>query len=382
MFLKKDKVFDEKPENQIKEEISVAQSDEAFKSYDTVEEFLSNNPESSEFPYSFHKPEPYPMDLISVITKMFQKLFPDTRKAYLLEARQNKKRGYLLIVDIEPKFLKIINIYSDGETKKVRGDVPIECILYSKSGTITEGIDPFYVKETAQSKANNLASKEFSGEVVFSDMPEFELWKNTDKKDVHPEGEDTSDALMPLGEEDGQSEQELQVDSEIQNEKENKEISEASENIQEETNEEEAQEKLTPSDKKELFAFLCGYAEKESEASLTLASAAVKEFVFCIPYSFEGCSFTGEIDDVLPIDESLKFEVLINPDNEKIAVPLYTGEEEALEFAKKNNCRAAVLKYKDFASSKGAENTEYDGVVINPDGECIILSNDHPFLAE
>lgn len=382
MFFKKDKAFNENPEIEIKEEAVVPKEEETAKVYDTVEEFLSNNPEDSEFPYSFHKVEPYPMDLISVITKMLQKLFPDTRKAYLLEARQNKKKGYLLIVDIEPKFLKIINIYADGETKKVRGDVPIECILYAKSGTITEGIDPFYVKETAQSKANNLASKDFSGEIVFSDMPEFELWKNTDKKDVHPQDEDTSDALMPLDEENEQPQEEETEAIEVQNEEVTDESDVVSENIEETESEEAAQEKPSLPDKKELFAFLCGYAEKESESSFTLASSALKEFVFCIPYSFEGCSFTGESDDVLPIDESLKFEILINPDDEKIAVPLYTEEAEALQFANKNNCRVAVLKYKDFASSTGAENTEYDEVVINPDGECIIFPKDHPFLAE
>jgi len=372
MFFKKERNFDEKPENEIKEDINAIEDTENSESYDTVEEFLSKKPEESEFPYSFHKVEPYPMDLISVITKMLQKLFPDTRKAYLLEARQNKKRGYLLIVDIEPKFLKIINIYADGETKKVRGDVPIECILYAKSGTITEGTDPFYVKETAESKANNLASKEFSGEIVFSDMPEFELWKNAEKKDVHSEVEELEDILMPLEEEQKEeSEEAIEIkDNEV-----------LPQNVEEE-NKETVEEKLIPSDKNELFGIFVEYAQKESEANLTLASAALKEFVFCIPYSFDGCAFTGETDSVFPIDKSFKFEVLINSDDEKKAVPLYTEEAEALEFAKKNDCAVAVLKYKDFASSTGAENTYYDEVVINPDGESIIFPKDHPFLAE
>ena len=74
--------------------------------------------------------------------------------------------------------------------------------------------------------------------------------------------------------------------------------------------------------------------------------------------------------------------VLINPADEKIAVPLYTDEGEALEFAQKNNCRVAVIKYKDFASSLAAERTEYDGVVINPNSECVILPADHILLAE
>ena len=375
MFFKKDRAFSENPENEIKGEAVATKEEETDKPYDTVEEFLSNNPEESEFPYSYHKVEPYPMDLISVITKMLQKLFPDTRKAYLLEARQNKKRGYLLIVDIEPKFLKIINIYADGETKKVRGDVPIACILYSKSGTITEGIDPFYVKETAQSKANNLASKEFSGEIVFSDMPEFELWKNTEKKDIHAGDADT-DTFNSLEEE--QNEEDVQLPKTQDDEA-------LVENNTEESTEqtqEPISQKLVPSDKKELFAIFTEYAQKESESNLTLASAALKEFVFCIPYRFEGCSFTGETDSVLPIDESLEFEIIINPDDEKKAVPLYTEETEALEFAKKNDCAVVILKFKDFVSSAGAEATGYDEVVINPFGESVIFAKDHPFLAE
>ena len=52
------------------------------------------------------------------------------------------------------------------------------------------------------------------------------------------------------------------------------------------------------------------------------------------------------------------------------------------EFAKNNNCRVAIVKYKDFASSLAAEKTEYDGVVINPNSECIILPIGHTLLAE
>ena len=80
--------------------------------------------------YSFYKPDPVPKELISVLKSMLQRLFPDTRKAYLLEAKQNNKKGYLLIIDIDSKFLKIINIYLDSETKKVRNDVPINATFF------------------------------------------------------------------------------------------------------------------------------------------------------------------------------------------------------------------------------------------------------------
>ncbi len=386
MFFKKDKNFDEKPEKEIVSQISETEVVSEDDSIDTVERFLSDNPQDTEFPYSFHKPEPYPMDLISVITKMLQKLFPDTRKAYLLEARQNKKKGYLLIVDIEPKFLKILNIYSDGETKKVRGDFPIECILYSKSGTITEGIDPFFVKETAESKANNLASKEFSGEIVFSDMPEFELWKNTDKKDVHSGLEDES--VDELSSPDNSEEEKPASDEEnSENMKPSDTVANGEESTEEnqetiEPDEETANTKLSCSDKKELFSILMEYAEKESDSAFTLASSALNEFVFCIAYSCKNQEFSDEIAQELPIDDSFSFFVLVNPDDETIAVPLFTDETKAQEFAKKNNCSMAYVKIKDFITSSAAEASNFDEIVINPYEESIVFPSAHPFFAE
>ena len=386
MFFKKDKNFDEKPEKEITSQISETEEISEDDSIDTVEKFLSDNPQDTEFPYSFHKPEPYPMDLISVITKMLQKLFPDTRKAYLLEARQNKKKGYLLIVDIEPKFLKILNIYSDGETKKVRGDFPIECILYSKSGTITEGIDPFFVKETAESKANNLASKEFSGEIVFSDMPEFELWKNTDKKDVHPDLEDdTPNELSPV--DDSEDENSGSAEENPENTEPSDAVASNEESAEENqetiaSDEETADSKLSCSDKKELFSILMEYAEKENDSSFTLASSALNEFVFCIAYKCNNQESSDEIAQELPIDDSLSFFVLVNPDDEKIAVPVFTDEAKALEFAGKNGCCLAYVKLKDFITSSAAEAVNFDEVVINPYEESIIFPTDHPFFAE
>ena len=397
MFFKKEKNFDAQPQNE--SEINGISLNEMPQNVSPAEEMLQAQEAlaaGTEFPYSFYKPEPYPKDLVSVITKMLKKMFPDTRKAFLLEAQQNKKKGYLLIVDIEPKFLKIINIYLDGETKKVRGNVPIECVLYSKTGTITEGIDPFYVKETAQSKANNLASKEFSGEITFSDMPEFELWKNTDKKDVcSAQGElGANDVLAPLNEDTNEA-QNVSESNDKENDKTEENIT-SSEAIEEqiekteseteaqaeENTEEKSQTKVKPSNKQELFRLLNEYGAKKTNAVSTIAMAAIKEFVFYIPYSYSKSEFSGEVDNSLPIDESLRFEKLVDPDDEKSAVPLFTEKEDAILFAKNNNCKVVILKYKDFSASRAAEVTAYDGVVINPDSECIFFLKDHPLLAE
>ena len=114
------------------------------------EEVKADIPEekpSKSMPYKFSEPSPMPKELVSVLREMFKKLFPDARKAFLVLTEYEEKKGYLLVVDIDAKFLKIINIYLDGQTKKVRNGYPIECILYSKSGNLTEGMTPFYKKE-------------------------------------------------------------------------------------------------------------------------------------------------------------------------------------------------------------------------------------------
>ncbi len=317
--------------------------------------------------YAFYKPDPYPKELVSVIKAMLQKLFPDTKRAYLLEAQKSDRKGYLLIVDIDSKFLKIINIYLDGETKKVRGDVPIECILYSKSGSLTEGIDPFYSKESAESKANNLASKEFSGDIVFSQMPEFELWSKADKK-VAPTLEDAV-------EETGNSEEKKAEDKEIKV-KPPVVIPVA----KEEKKEDKSSAKVKPTTKEELFGILNEYGTKKSGEISTVAMAAIKEYEFYIPYSLGKEEESEDIDSTLPIDEKLKFKKLINPETEIAAVPLFTQREDALLFAKRDKCKIVLLKYKDFASSRAAEVTGFDGVLINPGAEEIFLTADHPLL--
>ena len=337
--------------------------------------------------YAFYKPDPYPKELVSVLKGMLQRLFPDTKRAYLLEAQKSDQKGYLLIVDIDSQFLKMINIYLDGETKRVRGDIPIECVLYSKSGSLTEGIDPFYFKENAQSKANNLASKEFSSEVVFSQMPEFEIPANSDTSQAFAKkpqvANNTENSALP--EENNSAEGTEPADSVNKASGEKEELSKDRKPViipvtPKEKPSEKTTAKVKPATKKELFGILNEYGTKKTGEVSAVAVAAIKEYEFYIPYSLGKEKASTKVDTSLPIDEKLRFKKLINPDTEISAVPLFTEKDDALMFAKRCKCKTVCLKYKDFASSRAAELTGFDGVLINPDGEEIFLSLSHPLL--
>lgn len=362
-------------------------SDEIQNLYDSEEtaptEANDNSAEEQEnisSSYAFYKPDPYPKELISVLKSMLQRLFPDTRRAYLLEAQKSDQKGYLLIVDIDSKFLKIINIYLDGETKKVRGGLPIECILYSKSGSLTEGIDPFYAKESAQSKANNLASKEFSGEIVFSEMPEFDLWsKNDDKDAVKLESDDAEADNGEVASENGDvSEVSVNDNSDDREIKVNPPV--IIPVVKDTKKEEKTTAKVKPTTKEELFGILNEYGAKKSGEVSTVAMAAIKEYEFYIPYSLGKEVEFKDVDTSLPIDDNLRFKKLINPETGVSVVPLFTQSEDAVEFADRDKCRIAKIKYKDFAASRAAEVTGFDGVLINPGAEEIYFSADHPLL--
>lgn len=385
MFFNKSKKA-EIPNPAVEEEtpVSTLQQEEiAEKESDSENETAQTTDVTAE--YAFYKPDPYPKELVSVLKGMLQRLFPDTKRAYLLEARKINQKGYLLIVDIDSQFLKMINIYLDGETKRVRGDIPIECVLYSKSGSLTEGIDPFYFKENAQSKANNLASKDFSSEVVFSQMPEFEIPANSDSSKAFakkPSGVKTEETLHSAEEntaakvEDGANQQEDNKPEELS--KNRKPVIIPVQPKEKPTGKTTA--KVKPATKKELFGILNEYGTKKTGEVSAVAVAAIKEYEFYIPYSLGKEKASGKVDTSLPIDEKLRFKKLINPDTEISAVPLFTEKEDALAFAKRCKCKTVCLKYKDFASSRPAELTGFDGVLINPDGEEIFLSLSHPLL--
>ncbi len=408
MFFKKEKKADHAEET-----INIPSMETAEDTSDDVQsvpESSEKDSGSNEFPYSFYKPDPYPRELISVITKLLQRMFPDTKKAYLMEAHQNDKKGYLLIVDIEPKYVKIINLYLGGETKRLIGDTPIESILYSKSGTITEGIDPFYVKESAESKANNLASKEFSGEITFSEMPEFEIWSRSSKNDEEMAGdiEVDSEAVEDTEyetdidnekESDNQEaeavpEDEVSETAEAEETEETEEKTEPAENENtegiednaadtkpcDESPKEKSQTKVKPATKQELFSILNEYGAKKSGAISTVAMAAIREYEFYIPYSCGKDGFSEEIATSLAIDDRIRFKILINEESEAKAVPLFTEKDAALGFARRAACSLSHIKYKEFAASRAFELTGHSGIVINPDDESIFLLSDHPLL--
>ena len=90
--------------------------------------------------------------------------------------------------------------------------------------------------------------------------------------------------------------------------------------------------------------------------------------------------YDGETEDEVKIIEDGRFKKVINPDDETKAVPLFTQKEDALLFAKTDKCRVVCLKYKDFASSRAAELTGFDGVVINPGADSIFFKLSHPLL--
>lgn len=195
-------------------------------------------------PYKFSVPDPMPKELISVLCSMFKKLFPEATKAYLVLTRYEDKKGYLLVVDIDAKFHKIINIYLDGETKKVRNGMPIECILYSKSGDLTDGMKPFYEKIVPEAPKPapklNLSSYTTDAEPIavpdFSDMiTEDSFSVKEDSADVDsakPEAEAAADPEpAPAPEQEAvpeaEAESEAQAELETQAEPETQEESEA-----------------------------------------------------------------------------------------------------------------------------------------------------------
>ena len=205
------------------------QEEEAAKRLEAEKERAKPNP------YKFHEPDPKPKELLSVLASMLKKLFPETKKAYLTVMSYEDKSGYLLICDIAPKFLKIIKLYLDGETKMVRNGMPIDCILYSKSGSITDSMKPFYVKAELEhgssSKAisekikaelsSNAAEGKMDDAPIFGEMPEFDF----DSVKSQPNGFD----LKQIEEEKEElineiEEMNIESDAEIQKDEEESEI--------------------------------------------------------------------------------------------------------------------------------------------------------------
>lgn len=348
-------------QEQLKKEIEEAEAMAA--------EALKNNT-----PYRFSTPDPMPKELVSVLKEMLKKLFPDAKKAYLVYTQYEEKAGYLLVVDIDAKFLKIINIYLDGETKRVRNGLPIECILYSKSGSLTEGMEPFYYKEVADN-THSVSLPEFSAfgissDFSFDDVLGFE-------KAVDGFGTETPADEEPLAEEENSANEDTPAEEEISAEA---ETSDEAQQIEFEID--KASVKVKPETKNQLFALMNRAAKNDTEEVQLVARSGFGEFEFYIPYTnADGSGGALEISNDCP-DQSHHF-LLINRDSGIRAAVLFTDSENALDFAKVHNCQIAKMRYTDYKAallngtilSPAAE-----GLVINPDAEQILLPPDYPLL--
>lgn len=359
-------------------------------------------------PYKFSVPDPYPKELVSVLKIMFKKLFPDVKKAYLVYTQYEDKSGYLLVVDIDAKFLKIINIYLDGETKKVRNGLPIECILYSKSGSLTDGMEPFYQKEVAEVKkpvsSGISLTDNSSQDGLFADMPYLDVNIDIDaaealfaKKDDDAEAigelEDESEGVAEpeveaevKAEPEDAAEPEIEAEPEVEADAANE--AEAEEEDASETKEmpeltlEEPKVKVAPETKQQLFALMNRVASSDSDDVHEIACSGFGEFEFYIPYLADGMKAgDGEID--LECPEGARPVLLINRDNGIKAIAFFTEEESAFDMAKEKECRVLKIKYKDYknAISDGSIVVpSAEGIIINPQLEQILLPPDYPLL--
>lgn len=370
-------------------------------------------------PYKFHEPDPKPKELLSVLSSMLKKLFPETKKAYLTVMSYEDKSGYLLICDIAPKFLKIIKLYLDGETRMVRNGMPIDCILYSKSGSITDSMKPFYVKaELEHGSSSKAISEKIKAELntntaddttddapLFDELPEFDFDSvksqpnGFDLKEIEEEKEELineieemnieSDAEVQKAEE--KSEIEAETEEEIASEFESNEASDESEQTDEKcenADESDAQSESDPAkgnaetdsskadepekeektedkseskcvDKPTLFAAINRSGLSENETEKNECAILFAEYMFYIPIqSDEGGQKAIMLSDVLlnvPEGKVIKVVPLINKESGIKAIPMFTEFENARDFAAKSSSELICMKYKDYKSNVANE---------------------------
>lgn len=385
-------------------------------------------------PYKFSEPDPKPKELLSVLKNMLKKLFPETKKAYLVIMSYKDKSGYLLICDIAPKFLKIIKLYLDGETKMVRNGMPIDCILFSKSGSITENIEPFYVKaeiehgssskaiaDKIKAELASVTSDESADEAtLFEDLPDFdfESTKSTpngfdimeieeEKEHLIDEIEESEleadlevqkaiDDVMPIAESYEKTAEEIVSESEdadsVQTDATDKSnVTDAHDSQSNDENGENTPQKEHRKnicvDKTELFAAINKSEFCESNAEKDNCIKIFAEYMFYIPIQSEDKEQNAiMLSDVLlsvPENEVLKVVPLINRDTEIKAIPMFTEFESARDFASKSSSKLMCMKYKDYKTNVSEGKIlipSVEGVVINPADENIILPPDCTLL--
>ena len=299
-------------------------------------------------PYKFSAPNPMPKDLVAVLKDMFKRLFPDVLKAYLVSAQYEEKKGYLLVVDIDAKFLRIINLYLDGETKKVRDDIPIACVLYSRSGNLTDGMAPFYRKEGTE-PATILSLSDFTV-------------KETDTGFLFEELFEKQENLQGTNEESAE------------------EYDEADSTPTEDDND---TVKVKPETKEQLFALMTRLGKDNSEENLDISKSAFGEFEFYIPYASDLAdgSYSDEVLSQIP--EDIKQIYLVNRENGIKAMAFFTDEENALAFSKEHGTGVLKLSYNSYKTAVSEEiipPPSAEGIIINPDLEQILLPPDYPLL--
>lgn len=392
-------------------------------------------------PYKFSVPDPMPKELISVLCSMFKKLFPEATKAYLVLTRYEDKKGYLLVVDIDAKFHKIINIYLDGETKKVRNGMPIECILYSKSGDLTDGMKPFYEKivPEAAKPAPKLDLSSYTTDAEPLELPDFSdmitedgFLVKEDSADVDSANPETEPEPTPAPEQEAVPEAETksdaQAEAETQAEPETVEDTESETDFEpvaeavqassksdgqpqnmddaenpadEEKSEPEPEKgensyddealeleikkttvKVIPETKQQLFVLMNRAASDADSDTLAIAVDGFSEYEFYIPFVYDGQPTSDE--PVRQFPEGARLFLLLNRDNGIKVITFFTDAEPAMAFAKDNGCGVACMKYKDYKVAAHEEGMvaapAAEGIIINPDSEQILLPPDYPLL--
>lgn len=350
-------------------------------------------------PYKFSVPDPMPKELVSVLSSMLKRLFPEATKAFLVLTTYENKKGYLLVVDIAPKYHKIISLYLDGETQKVRNGYPIECILYSKSGNLTKGMTPFYEKIVPEQPAQtSTASKEESTDIEDIAIPKFSSLAKEEPFTVTPiktPSKDSSDVASSGGTDSSKSSPDDISKSEQKPGIRPAVSSDSSTDAQAGVKPDETPAskpmpeleikkntvKVVPETKQQLFALMNRAATETNAESVQMAADGFAEYKFYIPFITKTKMSASSPANEFPKDARLI--LLLNRDNGIKAATFFTDFEPARKFAKEKKCSLACISYKDYKAAHESgivADPSAEGIIINPDAEQILLPADYPLL--
>lgn len=394
MFNKRKKLIeiDQKAKEELLLKEQMEEQERLKKQQEDIERLKNLEKEAQKIPpYKFSNPDPEPRELISVLKSMLKRLFPDARKAYLVLSQCEDKKGYLLVVDIDVRFIKIINIYLDGETKKVRGDMPIECVAYSKAGVIVESIPPFYKKTLSEAVLNAMSNTnpnpyaeiegidmDLKGDAYIQDnIIEDEVINEQETTDENSEDE-VSDKTQENTEQINEEEQDFSDDTE---DKQTEFDFEKEDEIQNTQDEDLNEDKpiVVPETKTQLFALINRVGTVISDDEVKIAKDGFSEYTFYIPSSAQ-----KDGDDIIEkIDETFSPSILISTSNQTRAIAFFTDEESAVKYSDEKNVKLYKTKYKDYKkalSTYEISMASCEGIIINPTGERILLAPDFVLL--